>query len=281
MRSSFKDPLNVPVKNPCCSSMLKESIKGTFKAVLPVPVKRWIYEQLQRWDNHDHGRKRQVPVGQVNFGSLRKLRPIAPDFGWKWGKCIDRYYIDAFLNQYMSDIHGRVLEIQENGYTRRFGGARVRQSDVLHFVPGNANATIVADLTRADHVPSDTFDCIILTQTLQFIYDLRAALQTLYRILKPGGVLLATSHGISQIARYDMDNWGEYWRLTSLSARKIFTEVFPEECVTVHAYGNVLAAVAFLHGLTAEEVRRDELDYQDRDYEVLLGIRAVKPRLSD
>jgi ubiquinone/menaquinone biosynthesis C-methylase UbiE len=149
---------------------------------------------------------------------------------------------------------------------------------VLHVTPGHLSATITADLTCADHLESEIFDCIILTQTLQFIYDVRAALQTLYRLLKPGGVLLATFPGISQIARYDMEHWGEYWRFTTLSGRMLFAAVFPEDCLTVQAYGNVYSATAFLHGLLASELRREDLDYHDRDYEVLITIRARKPQ---
>src|SRR5262249_53882213 len=98
-----------------------------------------------------------------------------------------------------------------------------------------------------------------------------------YRILKPGGVLLATFPGISQIARNDMDRWGEYWRFTSLSARKVFAEFFPEDRITVQAFGNILTAIALLHGLLATELRNEELDYHDRDYEVLITVRAIKP----
>jgi hypothetical protein len=58
-------------------------------------------------------------------------------------------------------------------------------------------------------------------------------------------VVLATFHGISKIARYDMDNWGEYWRFTTLSASKLFSEIFPKDEVTVQACGNVFSAIAF------------------------------------
>ena len=166
---------------------------------------------------------RHPPVGLVRFGSLRRLQPIGRIFGSEWGQCIDRYYIESFLAHHAADIYGHVLEVADHTYTRQFGGTRVQQSDVLHVAPQHPGATITADLTCADHLPSETFDCVIFTQTLQFIYDVRAALRTLYRILKPGGVLLATGNGISQIARWDMDHWGEYWRFTSLSARKLFT----------------------------------------------------------
>jgi SAM-dependent methyltransferase len=125
-------------------------------------------------------------------------------------------------------------------------------------------------------VPSNSFDCIVLTQVLPFIFDVQAAVRTLYRILRPGGVVLATVPGISQIVRYDMDRSGDYWRFTSLSARRIFECAFPESDVQVQAKGNVLTAAAFLQGLSSRELRPDELDYHDPDYEVVISVRAVK-----
>jgi SAM-dependent methyltransferase len=212
------------------------------------------------------------------FYDLRRLQAISKVFGFDRGLPIDRYYIEQFLSAHEADIQGRVLEMGDDFYTRKFGGARVLKSDVLHYVEGNPKATFVADLTRAEHIPSDSFDCIIFTQTLQMIYDVHAALRHLIRILKPGGVLLATSHGISKICRREgRDPWGEYWRFTTQSTQRLFEEVFPAPNVTVKAHGNVLAAIASLHGLAAEELRPEELGYVDPDYEVLITVRAVKP----
>lgn len=209
--------------------------------------------------------------------SLRTVHPIRRDFGWQAGQTIDRYYTEEFfLPQHSEDIHGSVLEVGDRRYTHRFGGAKVLKSDVLNVKPGDSATTIVADLASADHIPANTFDCAILTFTLQFVFDVRAALRTLHRILKPGGVLLVAVPGISQIARYDDDNWGEYWRFTSRSVRMLFSEVFQPESLTIQTHGNVLAALASLHGLISRELRRDELNYQDRDYELLITIRAVK-----
>lgn len=129
------------------------------------------------------------------------------------------------------------------------------------------------------HIPSDTYDCAILAFTLQFIFDVPAAL-AIARILRPGGVLLVIVPGISQIARYDMDIWGEFWRFTSLSARRLFEPVFQAEDITITTYGNVLSALASLHGLHSTELAKAELDHWDRDYELDIGIRAVK-RLDD
>jgi len=201
-------------------------------------------------------------------------------FGFDRGKCIDRYYIEQFLSANVEDIRGHVLEIANNNYTRKFGANRVVTSDVLHAAEGKQGVTIVADLVCGDNIESNTFDCIILTQTLQFIYDTRAALKTLSRILKPGGVILATFSGISQISRYDMDRWGDYWRFTSLSAQRLFREVFPADNIDIQTYGNVLTSVAFLHGLSVDELHCEELDYVDPDYELLITIKAIKPTVS-
>jgi SAM-dependent methyltransferase len=214
-------------------------------------------------------------VGHVQFGSLRRVTPVSRVFGFDRGQPIDRYYIEHFLARHARNIRGRVLEVGDASYTQKFGGNRVAISDVLHVTEGNSRATIVADLTDADHIQSDTFDCIILTQTLHLIYDVRSAIQTLYRILKPGGVLLATFPGISPI---DQGAWGEhwYWAFTSRSAQRLFEEIFPAANVAVKTYGNVLAAIAFLEGLAVTELKRDELDYHDPLYSVLIAVRAVK-----
>jgi SAM-dependent methyltransferase len=216
------------------------------------------------------------PVGRVRFGHLRRVKPISVDFGNSRGLEIDRYYIESFLALHAEDVQGHVLEVKHDTYTRRFGANRVTKSDVLHKLPGNPDATIVADLTSADHIPSNTFDCIIFTQTLQFIYDTRSAIATLHRILKPGGVLLATSTGIAQISPEDFRLWGEYWRFTSLSTQMLFAETFPQANVAVRTYGNVLAAIAFLEGLAVEDLTGSELDAEDPSYELVVAVRARK-----
>ena len=216
------------------------------------------------------------PVGWVRFGSLRRLKPISPDYGNSRGLEIDRYYIEKFLSEFSSDVRGHALEIKHNAYTVRYGGDRVTKSDILHPVEGNPDATIIADLTKADHLPANTFDAIIFTQTLQVIYDMRRVIATLHRILKPGGVLLATASGMAQLSLEDFDKWGEYWRFTSLSARLLFEEAFGAGNVTIRSYGNVLAAISFLEGLAAEDLKKKELDAMDRSYEVLIAVRAIK-----
>ena len=223
-------------------------------------------------------RLQAVPVGTVDFGGLRRLTPISPIFGKDRDLIsVERSYIESFLRTHEADVRGRVLELGDPAYTVKFGGDRVTRSDVLHYVEGNPQATIVADLTRAENIPDDSFDCIIITQTLQMIFEIDAAIRTLHRILRPGGVVLATSHGITPIARREgVDDWGEYWHFTGQSSKKLFEKVFAPANVTITTYGNVLSTIASLHGLAASELTPEELAYCDPKYELLVMVRAKK-----
>lgn len=212
----------------------------------------------------------------MDFQRLRSVTPLSLAFGADRGRPIDRHYIEGFLARHAADVRGRVLEFEADLYTRRFGADRVTGNDVLHAATGNPRATIVADIQRREALPVASFDCIICTQVLMYIYDTRAALHTLQRALTPGGVLLATFPGISQLSRRDMDEYGEFWRFTSLSAARLFGEAFGVNNVQVEPYGNVLAATAFLHGVTVQELTPEELDYRDPDYEVTVAVRAAK-----
>ena len=221
-------------------------------------------------------------MGSVSFGDFYRVTPISPIFGIDRGFPVERYYIEQFLEANREDIKGRCLEMGDAFYTNKFGSDRVTKADVMHYVEGNPQATIIADLTKADHVPSDTFDCIILTQTLQMIYDMKAALRHLHRIIKPGGVLLTTSHGISKIGRrLGRDDWGEYWHITTQSAQRLFEETFPGADIAVNSYGNVLSAMCALHGIVADEISAKELDYRDPDFEVIVTVKATKCQVSN
>jgi SAM-dependent methyltransferase len=247
------------------------TVRTVATALLPVGIRDWIRAQQRRYG------LQWARVGTLEFGDLHRVSPVSPVFGLDRGRTVDRHYIERFLTANAADVHDRVLEMMDDTYTRKFGGERVTRRDVLHSVPGNPDATIVGDLTRDDGFPSDAFDCIICTQTLQFIYEPRLALRQLRRMLKPGGVLLLTAHGTSRIGRREgVDDWGEYWRFTAQSLQRLFGETFVDDDVHIEVYGNVLAAIATLHGLAATELSGPELDYHDPNYEVLLAVRATK-----
>ena len=223
------------------------------------------------------GISRRILSRRVRFGSLRRTAPVSRQFGFDRGLPIDRQYIESFLKDHAADIQGHVLEIGDDFYSRRFGAERITRQDILHVVPGHPGATIIADLANADHLASEQFDCIVLTQTLHYIFDLQVAVATLYRILKRGGSLLVTLPGISAVCRDQADKESDCWRFTDASARRLFSAQFGEANVAVRTYGNVLSAISFLQGLAAKELQPNELEDHDPDYQVTITVRAFKP----
>jgi SAM-dependent methyltransferase len=212
----------------------------------------------------------------TTWPNLRNLEPQSRTFGLDRGTPIDRYYIENFLAQHSADVRGRTLEVGDATYTHRFGGPRVTQPDILHTPPGGRTATIVGDLATGQNIPRATFDCIILTQVLPFIFDVRAALAHAHASLKPNGVILATLPCISQISQYDMERWGDFWRFTTLSAQRLFEEVFVNGIVEVASHGNALAATAFIQGMTTDDLTPAELDHFDPVYPLIITVRAQR-----
>lgn len=213
--------------------------------------------------------------GNIKWGDLRRAVPLSKEFGYDRGGPVDRYYIENFLKENAAYIKGNVLEIGDNTYTMIYGGGRVTGSDILFIDGRNPKATIMGDLSTADHIPSDKFDCIILTQTLHLIYDFRGAIKHCHRILKPGGVLLLTVPGITQI---DYGEWGDtwYWSFTGKAIQKLLWEYFHPEDVLVQTHGNVLAAAAFLYGMGKEEISDSEKNEHDPHYQVIITAIAAK-----
>lgn len=204
-----------------------------------------------------------------------RTEPVSRTFGLDRGTPVDRIYIEHFLAAHAQRITGRTLEIAGNTYTMQFG-QRVTQSDILHAVPA-PQATIVGDLATGKNIPVGVFDCIILTQTLQFIYEYKNALEHTLQALAPGGTLLLTASCISQISRYDMDRWGEFWRFTDKALQNLLRELVPQWCLETTSYGNCGTAKAFLDGLAAEELPPSAFTKHDYDYPVTVCLRVTRP----
>jgi SAM-dependent methyltransferase len=244
---------------------------GRLTKLAPKTVARMIGSQVAR-----RGRRYNPFVRRkLFFGSLRRVTPISRDFGHERGKPVDRYYVESFLSANRDAVAGRVLEIGDNSYTMRYGGSAVTESDVLNRYGGHPGTTFVGDLADGSNLPDDTFDSIVLTQTLQFLFDMPKAIATLHRILKPGGTLLVTVPWASPI---DAGEWGDdwCWSVSPNALRRLLSGPFPETGVTVSHFGNVLSATAFIYGLAEDELKREELDVHDPYCPVLVAGRAKK-----
>jgi SAM-dependent methyltransferase len=209
----------------------------------------------------------------ARLGTLRSAEPLSRDFGYDRGTPVDRYYIEQFLESRRTAVRGRVLEVKDSTYTDWLGDG-VTAKDVLDIDPKNPLATIVADLADAATIPDASFDCFILTQTLQLIYEVHAAVTHAHRILKPGGALLATVPSVSPVV--DDEQLTDYWRFTPASCARLFRNVFRNGAVEVRTYGNVLTSIAFLTGMAHEELSPKELEAHDPRYTMLIGVSAVK-----
>jgi peptidoglycan/xylan/chitin deacetylase (PgdA/CDA1 family)/SAM-dependent methyltransferase len=216
-----------------------------------------------------HGR------GGVDWGDLRRVDPVSRDWGYDRGQPVDRRYIEQFLASHSSDVRGSVLEVQEDDFSRAYGGPRVDECSILDIDAANGRATVLADLRAAPGIPSNRFDCIILTQTLHVIDDMAAALGECHRILKPGGVLLATLPAASRVClEYGED--ADFWRATPAGARALFRFAFTPSHTSSTVFGNVLTNTAFLQGLASAELTDPECAAADPYFPALTGIRARK-----
>lgn len=208
------------------------------------------------------------------LGDLRRTTPFGT-WGESRGGPIDRYYVGQFIARHAGDMRGRALEIAGDEYIQWYG-TDVHRADILDIREDNPRATFVADLAEAPNVPDSTFDCVLVTQLLPFIYDVRAALATTHRILVPGGVLLATTPGICRIAPVEAELYGHWWNFTSMSMKRLCEGAFGAGNVEVQTYGNVLSAAAFLFGLGEFDLSPEELAVHDPAFQVTIGVRAVK-----
>lgn len=213
-------------------------------------------------------------VGSVRRGHMNSLHPFSDGFGYDRGLPVDRYYIENFLQEESASIKGRVLEIGDNEYTMRFGGKNVTKSDILHVNHDNPHATIIGDLSDVPQIEDNTFDAIVLTQTLHLVYDYHKVIRTCYRILKPGGVLLLTVPGITPV---NVDEWNFLYSFTERSLNMILSETFPHDKVDTNCHGNVFVACSFLYGMAVAEVKKKQLDFKDDRFQVVVTGKAVKP----
>jgi SAM-dependent methyltransferase len=232
--------------------------------VVPVP------RRATRWAKMLLGREQPI-----RWGSLRRTRPLSENYGLERGTPVDRVYIERFLLRHASDVRGRVLEVRDARYTLAHGGDRVTSSEIVDIDAGNEQATIVADLGAPNALPAGSFDCVILTQTLQYIAQPAVAIANVERALAPGGVALITAPSASQIDPHLAET--DLWRFTPQGLAALVRANGHLQEVDVVGYGNVLASVTFLMGLVGEDLRTSELDDHDARFPLVACVRARKP----
>jgi len=200
------------------------------------------------------------------------VRPVSRTFGYERGQPIHRYYVQRFFESHSSQIRGRCLEFQDSGHVQAYGKGRPSKIDVIDLNVENPHATIVADMTKPNDLPSDSFDCIVCVHVLHLVYEADVFTKELHRLLAPGGALLLAVPGTSMI---DPD-WTEYRRWTGLGIQTLLRQFFRSSDIVVETYGNSLAAAAEMRGLASDEIAPWELNARDDLFQVEVCALAVK-----
>lgn len=202
----------------------------------------------------------------------RQIEPLSELWGWNRGIPLCIHYVNEFMHEFASDIRGHCLEFQNDDYTSKHGGKQVTMLDILHVDDNNPKATIVTDLTKDNPIPDNTFDCIICTHVLHVIYDLEKVVSELYRILKPGGILLVAVPTVSMCD----PTWHELWRFTEEGLRRTLQSSFMPDQIITRSYGNSLTAAGQIRGFATQEYSKAELAFHDLRFCLEVCARAKK-----
>ena len=219
--------------------------------------------------------RRKIFKSRIIYFLQSSTKPLSDYYGFDRGKPIDRFYIDNFLEDNKDDIKGVCLELLNNNYTIQYGGAKVTKSDILDLDEANSKATIIDDLRKLEKISDNIYDCIILTQVLQFIDKIDEAISECYRILNKNGVLLVTLPAISRIDCVAGVE-GDFWRFTEASTKYLFKKKFDSQNISIITKGNVRAGIYFYAGLAQEDILRDSLKKDDQNFPVIITIKAIK-----
>ena len=81
---------------------------------------------------------------------------------------------------------------------------------------------IVADICNTK-LPKEEWDLIILSQTIEHIFDFRSAIKECYRLIKPGGFLIIDCPFICPY--HGTNGYDDYWRISHTALKILLEEV--------------------------------------------------------
>ncbi len=160
---------------------------------------------------------------------------------------------------------------------------------------GNRAADVLLDEDGSVPLPAGSFDIVLSTQVLEHVADPSAYLVECFRLLRPGGTLVLTTHGIMYLHRDPQD----YWRWTCDGLARIVQRAGLDVVEMRGVLGLAAAALQLLQDGTAGHIPRwlrrpyllvmqSLIALADRLYSertraengLVLAVRAVKPAAS-
>jgi SAM-dependent methyltransferase len=209
------------------------------------------------------------------------MHPLAG--GAARGTPIVRYYWARFLVAHRGDIRGVALEVGTTATIKKYAPTALDRADALDLVAHSPEVSVVADLSRASHLPADTYDCFVNQFTMHVIYDVEAALHHSLRVLKAGGVLLINFACLDYYFARGLDMqtgaplYVHHW-FTPIQVENLLRGAgLSSGDFEIRVFGNLFAQIAHQLNMSAEELTERELDFVDDGYPLLICARAVKP----
>jgi SAM-dependent methyltransferase len=140
--------------------------------------------------------------------------------------------------------HWKVLEIgidgdsKPGGNYKYFGiGNDYKTLDIV----AETNPDIVADICDSK-LPSEEWDLIICSQTLEHIFDFRKAIEECHRLLKKGGFLIIDCPFIYEY--HGQPKYDDYWRISHKALQRILNEIGFEFGTCGLVNGHLTSAIA-------------------------------------
>jgi SAM-dependent methyltransferase len=206
---------------------------------------------------------------------MRELpaQPVSDFYGFDRGTPVDRVYIEHFIDANAHLIRGGVLEVRDDRYCARHP-ERILRTSVVDIAATNPRADLIADLTLPGSLPEASYDCVILTQTLQYLGAPAAALRNCHQALRPGGSLLISCPAVGRLCVSRPGD--DLWRFTPPGLDRLLRVNWAGP-FTVTGYGNLRTCLATLVGEAAEELGPAETWAHDPRFPLVACAVATRP----
>ena len=202
--------------------------------------------------------------------TLRSIKKHSEKFGFDRGTPIDRYYIDHFLkNLNLENNFNRSLEFGEILYSDSF---KVKEKYFLshpeYETRDIASNQILFDLNSEHSYEGTKFDLILSTNVINFTKNPFVSIKHHIDMLNSRGTLVLTVSASMPISKFDAERWGDYWRFTPDGLNQLLRTLNCE--YHIKSFGSFVTSIAFLCGLSAEEIDATDLNKNDDSYPIVV-----------
>lgn len=210
------------------------------------------------------------------WGSFLRAAPFSDDDQREPGTPIDSFYVRAFVDANLDAVRGRVLAARDTELVDRSAVGRVSSVDVFDIDPYNVSAKILTDLCDPVAFDPASYDCIIVTQTIQRLADPALGLKVLWSALRPGGSILLSSPVVAPVDRAHGIN-RDLWRYSSYGLQTLVRSVLPDAQCSACDFGSLATAIGFIAGIPKERMPQRALAWHDERVPVVACARLDRP----